>query len=49
MSELLELTVAAATKRIRSGELSAGEYLGAWSDAAASDELNCYLWRADSW
>jgi aspartyl-tRNA(Asn)/glutamyl-tRNA(Gln) amidotransferase subunit A len=46
MSELLELTVAAATAKIASGEISAEEYLAAWIERAASDELNAYLWRA---
>ncbi|MEK6278107.1 MAG: Asp-tRNA(Asn)/Glu-tRNA(Gln) amidotransferase subunit GatA [Actinomycetota bacterium] len=47
MAELLELTVAAAAERIRSGELSAAEYRDAWLQAAAGDELNAYLWRHD--
>jgi aspartyl-tRNA(Asn)/glutamyl-tRNA(Gln) amidotransferase subunit A len=29
------------------GEVSAAEYSQAWTEAAASDELNAYLWRAD--
>jgi aspartyl-tRNA(Asn)/glutamyl-tRNA(Gln) amidotransferase subunit A len=45
--ELLELTVADAAKRIRSGELSADEYLDSWRERAAGDSLNAYLWRAD--
>jgi aspartyl-tRNA(Asn)/glutamyl-tRNA(Gln) amidotransferase subunit A len=49
LSELLDLTVGAAVERIRSGDLAPGEYLGAWADAAAGDELNAYLWRSDSW
>ncbi|HEY7456211.1 MAG TPA: Asp-tRNA(Asn)/Glu-tRNA(Gln) amidotransferase subunit GatA [Solirubrobacterales bacterium] len=47
MSELLELSVAAAARRIAAGELSREEYFGAWRDAAAGDELNAYLWRAE--
>jgi aspartyl-tRNA(Asn)/glutamyl-tRNA(Gln) amidotransferase subunit A len=47
MSELLELTVSEAISRIRGGELSAGEYFSAWAGAAAGDELNAYLWRAE--
>jgi aspartyl-tRNA(Asn)/glutamyl-tRNA(Gln) amidotransferase subunit A len=46
MAELLELTVAAATAKIASGEISAEEYLAAWIERATSDELNAYLWRA---
>ena len=47
MSELLELTVAEAAERIAAGELSADEYFDAWGEAAAGDELNAYLWRAE--
>jgi aspartyl-tRNA(Asn)/glutamyl-tRNA(Gln) amidotransferase subunit A len=47
LSELLELTVAQALGRIRAGELSGEEYFGAWAEAAAGDELNAYLWRAE--
>jgi aspartyl-tRNA(Asn)/glutamyl-tRNA(Gln) amidotransferase subunit A len=43
--ELLELTAAAALRRIEAGELSAGEYFDAYAEAAAGDELNAYLWR----
>ena len=46
MSELLELSVAAAAKRISAAEISRQEYFGAWQEAAAGDELNAYLWRA---
>jgi len=47
MSDLLDLTVADALERMRSGELSADEYFASWAEAAAGDELNAYLWRAD--
>jgi aspartyl-tRNA(Asn)/glutamyl-tRNA(Gln) amidotransferase subunit A len=47
MSELLDLTVADAIARIRGGELSGDEYFAAWTEAAAGDELNAYLWRAE--
>ncbi len=43
MSELLELTVAQAIERIRSGDLSSDEYFGAYRDAAEGDELNAFL------
>ena len=46
-SELLDLTVAEAAERIRSGELSRDEYFAAYRDAAAGEELNAYLWTAD--
>ena len=43
----LELTAAEAGRRIETGELSADEYFDAWAQAAAGDELNAFLWRAD--
>jgi aspartyl-tRNA(Asn)/glutamyl-tRNA(Gln) amidotransferase subunit A len=48
LSELLELTVTQALERIRSGELSGDEYFDAYAEAAAGDELNAYLWRAEA-
>ena len=42
-AELLELTVAQAIERIRSGDLSSGEYFGAYRAAAEGDELNAFL------
>src|SRR5690242_4261788 len=47
MSELIELTVAEAAARIRSGDLSADEYFDAWRTAAGGDSLNAYLWTAE--
>jgi aspartyl-tRNA(Asn)/glutamyl-tRNA(Gln) amidotransferase subunit A len=47
MSELLELSVAAAAARITAGEVSAAEYFEAWRAAAGGDELNAYLWRVE--
>jgi aspartyl-tRNA(Asn)/glutamyl-tRNA(Gln) amidotransferase subunit A len=47
VTELLELTLAAALRRIGAGELSADEYFDAYAQAAAGDELNAYLWRAE--
>jgi aspartyl-tRNA(Asn)/glutamyl-tRNA(Gln) amidotransferase subunit A len=47
VSELLELTVAQALDRIGAKELSANEYRAAWAEAASTDELNAYLWRAE--
>ncbi len=46
MSELLELTVAAAIERIASGEISSDEYFDAYH-GAGGDELNAYLWKAE--
>ena len=48
MSEVLELTVAQAAEQIRSGDLSAEEYAGAYRDAAAGDELNAYLQTSEN-
>ena len=47
MSELLELTVAAAVERIEAGEIAAGEYFDAYAEAAMGDELGAYLWRVE--
>ena len=47
MADLLDLTVAEAAAKIAAGEISADEYGAAWRAAAAGDELNAYLWRAD--
>ena len=46
-AELLELTVAEALRRIEAGELASDEYFDAYAEAAAGDELNAYLWRAE--
>jgi aspartyl-tRNA(Asn)/glutamyl-tRNA(Gln) amidotransferase subunit A len=45
--ELLEHSAAEALGRIESGELAADEYFDAYAEAAAGDELNAYLWRAE--
>ncbi|MET0958003.1 MAG: Asp-tRNA(Asn)/Glu-tRNA(Gln) amidotransferase subunit GatA [Solirubrobacterales bacterium] len=47
MSDLLELSAAEAIGRIEAGELSADEYFDAYAEAAAGDELNAFLWRAE--
>ena len=44
---MLELTVAEAAERIAAGELGRDEYLAAWREAAAGDDLNAYLWTAE--
>jgi aspartyl-tRNA(Asn)/glutamyl-tRNA(Gln) amidotransferase subunit A len=46
-SELIDLTVAEAADRIRSGELSADEYFDAYRQAAGGDSLNAFLWTAE--
>ena len=46
--ELIELTVAQAADRIRSGELAADEYFDAYRQAAAGDSLNAFLWTAEN-
>jgi aspartyl-tRNA(Asn)/glutamyl-tRNA(Gln) amidotransferase subunit A len=46
-SELIDLTVAQAADRIRSGEITGEEYFDAWRGAAAADSLNAYLWTAE--
>src|SRR6476619_4448396 len=45
--ELIDLTVAEAADRIRSGELAADEYFDAYREAAAADSLNALLWTAE--
>jgi aspartyl-tRNA(Asn)/glutamyl-tRNA(Gln) amidotransferase subunit A len=47
VSDLLGLGVAETAERVRAGEVSASECFAAWVDAAARDELNAYLWRAE--
>jgi aspartyl-tRNA(Asn)/glutamyl-tRNA(Gln) amidotransferase subunit A len=46
-AELLALSVAEASRRIAAGDLGQVEYAEAWREAAAGDELNAYLWRAE--
>lgn len=48
MSELLELTVAQAMEKFRSGELGAGEYFDAYREAAEGDSLNAFLGIAEN-
>jgi aspartyl-tRNA(Asn)/glutamyl-tRNA(Gln) amidotransferase subunit A len=45
--ELIDLTVAEAAERIRSGELDANEYFNAYREAATGDSLNALLWTAE--
>ncbi len=46
MSELIELTAAAAAERVRAGELSAAELFDAYRERAGADALNAFLWVA---
>src|SRR4051795_10341582 len=48
MTDLLELTAVETIGRIEAGEASPDEIWEAWASAAAGDELNAYLWSADS-
>ncbi len=48
MSELIELTAAAAAARVRAREIDAGELFEAYRDRAAADELNAFTWVADA-
>ena len=47
MRELLELSVAQAAGMIAAGGIAPDEYVDAWREAAAGDELNAYLWRGE--
>ena len=47
MEEILELSVAQAAQQIAVGAISPRESLEVWRSAAAGDELNAYLWRAE--
>jgi len=47
VSELLELTAAAAAERVRARELDARELFDVYRERAAADELNAFVWVAD--
>src|SRR3954462_2047704 len=47
-SEMIDLTVAQAADRIRTGELSADEYFEAYREGAAAESLNAFLWTAEA-
>ena len=47
MADLIDLTVAEAAARIRSGDVSRDEYFDAYREAAAGDSLNAFLWTAE--
>jgi aspartyl-tRNA(Asn)/glutamyl-tRNA(Gln) amidotransferase subunit A len=48
MTELIELTAAAAAERIKAGELDPSELFEAYRSRAAADELNAFVWVADT-
>jgi aspartyl-tRNA(Asn)/glutamyl-tRNA(Gln) amidotransferase subunit A len=48
MSELTELSAAAAIGRIRAGEIDAAELFEAYRARAAADELNAFTWVAET-
>jgi aspartyl-tRNA(Asn)/glutamyl-tRNA(Gln) amidotransferase subunit A len=47
VSELLELSGAAAADRVRSRELDAGELFDAYRERALADDLNAFTWIAE--
>jgi aspartyl-tRNA(Asn)/glutamyl-tRNA(Gln) amidotransferase subunit A len=47
MSDVVDLTAAAAAERVRAGELSPRELWDAYRERAAADDLNAFLWLAD--
>jgi aspartyl-tRNA(Asn)/glutamyl-tRNA(Gln) amidotransferase subunit A len=47
MSDVLDLTAAAASARVRAGELAPRELWDAYRERAAADGLNAFLWLAD--
>jgi aspartyl-tRNA(Asn)/glutamyl-tRNA(Gln) amidotransferase subunit A len=48
MTELIELSAAAAAAAVRSGEIDPGELFEAYRARAARDELNAFTWVADA-
>jgi aspartyl-tRNA(Asn)/glutamyl-tRNA(Gln) amidotransferase subunit A len=47
VSEILDLTAAAAAERVRAGELDPAELFDAYRERAAAEELNAFTWVAD--
>jgi aspartyl-tRNA(Asn)/glutamyl-tRNA(Gln) amidotransferase subunit A len=47
-SDVLELGVAEALRRIEAGDLAADDYFDAYAKRAGADELGAYLWRAEA-
>ncbi len=48
MTELIDLSGAAAAEAIRAGELDAGELFDAYRERAAQNDLNAFTWVADA-
>jgi aspartyl-tRNA(Asn)/glutamyl-tRNA(Gln) amidotransferase subunit A len=48
MTELIELTAAAAAQAVRAGEIDAVELFEAYRGRAAADQLNAFTWVADA-
>ncbi len=48
MSELVDLTAAAAAERIRTREIAPDELFEAYRERAAADELNAFIWVAET-
>jgi aspartyl-tRNA(Asn)/glutamyl-tRNA(Gln) amidotransferase subunit A len=48
VTELTDLTAAQAAARVRDGSVSADELFAAYRDAASADELNAYLYVAET-
>jgi aspartyl-tRNA(Asn)/glutamyl-tRNA(Gln) amidotransferase subunit A len=46
VSELTELTAAAAAERVRAGDLDPGELFDAYRERAGADQLNAFTWVA---
>jgi len=46
-SDLVDLTAAQASERVRAGEVSTADLFEAWREQAAADSLNAYRWVAD--
>jgi aspartyl-tRNA(Asn)/glutamyl-tRNA(Gln) amidotransferase subunit A len=47
VSEILDLTAAAAAERVRAGELDPAELFDAYRERAAAEDLNAFTWVAD--
>jgi len=47
VSEILDLTAAAAAERVRTGELDPSELFHAYRERAAAEDLNAFTWVAD--
>ncbi len=48
ISDLIELSAAAAAERVRAGEIDPRELFEAYRERAAADELNAFTWVAES-